>query len=280
MSAALEKWCRKCRNMGVQLGRDYIQTLLFADDQVVLAEDEEDVEYMLRKLIEEYDKWGLEVNTEKTQYLVVGRNGRDLNVNGKIIKNVEEYKYLGVTITSNGSDKKDVANKIVKGKALTSQLNSILWSLNIRKDIKKRIYKTIVESAVTYGAEVWTTTQNMRNRLSTVENGYWRRCCRLTLRDRVTNVRIREMMGIEDSLIDNIEKKQLHWYGHMRRMNNARIPLKVWNWSPQRNRRRGRPRRRWKEDIARAMERRNIEEDAWQDRQKWRFDCDKRPVVL
>ena len=38
---------------------------------------------MLRKLIEEYEEWGLEVNSEKTQYLAIGREGRDLNIDGK-----------------------------------------------------------------------------------------------------------------------------------------------------------------------------------------------------
>ncbi|KAG8333849.1 hypothetical protein J6590_102119 [Homalodisca vitripennis] len=80
--------------MGVLTGRDQIFTLLFADDQVVVAEDEEDLEYMLRKLTEEYEGWGLEVNMDKTQYLVIGREGRDLNINGNVIKNVDEYSTL------------------------------------------------------------------------------------------------------------------------------------------------------------------------------------------
>ena len=87
-------------------------------------------------------------------------------------------------------------------------------------------------------------------------------------------------MDIDTTITDNIEKKQLQWYGHMRRMNNARIPLKIWNWRPQRNRKRGRPRRRWKEGIDRAMQRRRIDEDAWTNKNQWRVDCEKRPQEL
>ena len=75
---------------GCSMGRECIFTLLFADDQVVLAEDEDDLKYMLRKLIEEYGKWGLEVNTGKTQYLAIGVEGADLDIDGRIIKNVPE----------------------------------------------------------------------------------------------------------------------------------------------------------------------------------------------
>ncbi|KAG8309574.1 hypothetical protein J6590_082210 [Homalodisca vitripennis] len=63
----------------------------------------------------------------------------------------------------------------------------------------------------------------------------------------------------------------------MRRMNEDRIPWKVWNWRPTRNRKRRRPRLRWKDGIEKAMQRRNIEEDAWLCKRQWRIDCDKRP---
>lgn len=54
--------------MGIQLNEKCRYTLLFADDKV-LATDEEDIYYMLRKLIEEYNKCGLNLNMRKTEYL-------------------------------------------------------------------------------------------------------------------------------------------------------------------------------------------------------------------
>ena len=53
--------------MGVSVGRESIFTLSFADDQVILAEDEVDTDYMLRKLYEEYEKWALTINSSKTE---------------------------------------------------------------------------------------------------------------------------------------------------------------------------------------------------------------------
>ena len=53
--------------MGVPIiGHTTILTLFFADDQVVIAQDQEDTECMLRKLKEEYEKWGLEINFENS----------------------------------------------------------------------------------------------------------------------------------------------------------------------------------------------------------------------
>jgi len=58
--------------MGVPLENTTIYTLQFADDQVVLAGDKEDLEYMTRKLEENYEKWGLDMNFNRTKYLCIG----------------------------------------------------------------------------------------------------------------------------------------------------------------------------------------------------------------
>lgn len=47
--------------------------MLFADDQVVLAEDDDDASYMMGKLMEQYEMLGLNINVEKTQYMAIGR---------------------------------------------------------------------------------------------------------------------------------------------------------------------------------------------------------------
>lgn len=63
--------------MGIQLGDICLYTLQFTDDQVILASDKNDLEYMARKLQEEYEIWGLEMNTQKTKYLPIGTTNTD-----------------------------------------------------------------------------------------------------------------------------------------------------------------------------------------------------------
>ena len=73
--------------------------LLFADNQILIAADEYDMEYKMRKISETYDRHGLKVNFAKTKYLVVeDRQNNNLVINGKVIEVCEDYKYLGVTI--------------------------------------------------------------------------------------------------------------------------------------------------------------------------------------
>ena len=62
---AVKNWMKKCSPMGLIVGEETISTLFFADDQLVLAEDYDDIEYMTRNLMKEYDNWGLNLNIEK-----------------------------------------------------------------------------------------------------------------------------------------------------------------------------------------------------------------------
>ena len=169
---ALNIWSKKCRSMGVQIGEDNVHTLLFADDQIVLAEDRDDIEYMTRKLLEEYRRWGLEINLGKTEYMVAGGEGSNLVIDDDVIKHTKEYKYLGVLITSDNRDDKDIREKTNKGRIITRQLSSILWNKDIKGKTKKRIFETMVESCTTYGAETWVLNKRMLQRVSATEMNY------------------------------------------------------------------------------------------------------------
>lgn len=87
-------------------------TLCFADDQMLIAQDYEDVNYMIRKLIEEYQKWGLEINIEKTEYMCIGGEQHNLILrNGQLIKCCKKYKYLEMEITNEGTSDEGAAIK-------------------------------------------------------------------------------------------------------------------------------------------------------------------------
>ena len=62
--------------MGIPIQNTYVYSLNFADDQVLLAQDHDDMEYMPRKLQEEYEKWGLAINLEKKTIMYVWEKER------------------------------------------------------------------------------------------------------------------------------------------------------------------------------------------------------------
>ena len=92
-------YLKSSRNVNVNVT---LYTLQCAGDQVVLAGDKEDLEYMTRKLKETYEKWGFDMNLNKTKYLSIGGTENNLKLDeDNEIEFCQEYKYLGVVHARN-----------------------------------------------------------------------------------------------------------------------------------------------------------------------------------
>jgi len=126
---ALEEWKPKCHGMGASLENITLYTLQFTDDQVVLAGDKEDLEYMTRKLKENYEKWGLDINLNKTKYLCIGGTHNNLKLyKDNEIEFCQEYKYIGVTFYTSGTDDKEIRSGVIQARKCIACLNGTLWS--------------------------------------------------------------------------------------------------------------------------------------------------------
>ena len=87
-------------------------------------------------------------------------------------------------------------------------------------------------------------------------------------------------MKVEHTLVEDIQTKQLVWYGHLQRMEDDRLPKKVLKWTPTGRRRRGRPRKGWIEGVEKEMERCGIPHDLWNNRGEWRLEIGRRRRTL
>lgn len=61
---------------------------------------------------------------------------------------------------------------------------------------------------------------------------FWRRAAGKSRMERIKNDRIREIMKVETTIIDEIQRRQLIWYGHVERMNDERLPKLILNGLP------------------------------------------------
>ncbi|XP_072160540.1 uncharacterized protein [Bemisia tabaci] len=152
----LKEWKKKCSGMGVPLNdTDTLYTLCFADDQVVIAQDADDAEYMTRKLVLEYRRWGLEVSVKKTEKLTIGGDQQDIELeDGQCIKSCEHYKYLGVRVSQDGKMDQAIKDRNLQGRKAIAMLNRILWDQSAdgagyRFDTSRRILGTEA------GADAW-----------------------------------------------------------------------------------------------------------------------------
>jgi len=122
----------------------------------------------------------------------------------------------------------------------------------------------------------------MRSRIQAAEMRVLRLIKRVTRRDRLRNENIRAELNVKD-ILQYIEETQLRWYGHVRRMSDSRTPQRWLQWKPSTTRPRGRPRKRWMDNIKEAVERRGTtlreveREELFMDRQQWRAFFSDRP---
>jgi hypothetical protein len=92
---------------------------------------------------------------------------------------------------------------------------------------------------------------------------------RISRKERVRNVNIRKQIGLEETIIKEIEQNQLTWYGHVQIMTEGRLPKKALKWIPKRKRARGSPKKNLMEGIRKAINERNLNEGQWEDKKRW-----------
>lgn len=120
--------------MGIEINDKYLYSLQFADDQVLVAQDKDDMKYMARKIYEEYEKWCMKINTDKMKYMCIGGPSSEIELeNGERIAACKEYNYLGVTIEEDGKDTKDIKKRIQQERIAIKRPNGIWWSKGIKK---------------------------------------------------------------------------------------------------------------------------------------------------
>ncbi|KAJ4448478.1 hypothetical protein ANN_10494 [Periplaneta americana] len=165
------------------------------------------------------------------------------------------------------------------GNACYYSVEKILSSSLLSKNLKVRIYKTVILPVVLYGCETWTLTLREEHRLRVFENKVLRKIFGAK-RDEVTGewrkLHNAELHALYSSpeIIRNIKSRRFRWTGHVARMGESRNAYRVSVGRPEGKIPLGRPRRRWEDNI--KMDLREVEYDDrdWinlaQDRDRWR----------
>lgn len=134
----------------------------------------------------------------------------------------------------------------------------------------------MIKSALLYGSEIWRLTENIKKIIETEEMDAIRRAARISRMERIRNEEMKEIMGIESSIIQDVERKQLIWYGHVERMEEKRLSKKAMKWIPPGRKKRGRPKRNWMKGIRKAMSVRDLRNGEWDNRGKCKLGIGQR----
>lgn len=233
---------------------DRLEDIDFADDLCIMAHRKVDMEEKLKDLDKEGKKVGLKINQEKTKEMRVnGRDNQQLKLNGRVVERVEEFVYLGSTVSTTGGTDEDVAQRIRKAKGVFAQLASIWRSNQLRRNTKLRIFRTNVTSVLLYGCQTWKVTKTVSAKLQVFINRCLRRILNVRWPDTISNEELWRMAQTTP-VTHIIKKRKYGWIGHTLRKASNNISRQALEWNPQGNRKRGRPRMTWRRSVEKELQ--------------------------
>ena len=157
----LEEEMRKEQTGGIVVGREKCWTITYADDIVLLAENEQEMKGMLKRFKRYLERKNLMLSTEKSKILVFEKGGGRRRKGTwewgeEKIEEVKEIKYLGYTMQKNGGAERHIEERMRKATIAMKQT----WGIGERlfkEDYERRMrmFDSLVGSIALYGAEVW-----------------------------------------------------------------------------------------------------------------------------
>uniref|UniRef100_A0A8B9XCQ5 RNA-directed DNA polymerase n=1 Tax=Bos mutus grunniens TaxID=30521 RepID=A0A8B9XCQ5_BOSMU len=237
---------------GIKIARRNVNNLRYADDTTLMAESEEELKSLLMKVKVESERVGLKLNIQKTKIMASGpiTSGE---IDGETVETVSDFFWGGSKITANGDCSHEIKRRLLLGRKVMTNLDSILKSRDITLPTKVRLVKAVVFPVVMYGCESWTVKKAERRRIDAFELWCWRRLLRVPWTARRSNQSIVKEISPGISLEGMMLKLKLQYFGHlMRRVDSLEKTVMLGGIGGRRKR--GRQRMRWLDDITDSMD--------------------------
>ena len=135
---------------GIKTARRNINNLRNADDTTLMAESEEELKSLLMKVKVEREKVGLKLNIQKRKIMSSGPI-TSWEIDGETVETVSDFIFGGSKITADGDCSHGIKRRLLLGRKVTTNLDSILKSRVITLPTKVRLVKAMVFPVVMYG---------------------------------------------------------------------------------------------------------------------------------
>ena len=204
---------------GIKVGGINVNNLRYADDTVLVADSEENLQMMVNTLNEACTLKKLKINTKKTEVMGIMKGEQKLMVNIQLenrrIKQVENFTYLGSVIADDGKSETEIKKRIGVAKMAYNKMKRILSNMSMTLSLRIRLLKCYVWSVLLYGCETWTVSKKIRKRIEAAEMWFYRRMLRISWVARVTNEEVLRRAGVGRELMGTIRERQLKFLGHV-----------------------------------------------------------------
>ena len=199
---------------GIKIAGRNINNLRYADDTILMAESEEELKSFLMKVEEESEKVGLKLNIQKTKIMASGPT-TSWEIDGETVEIVSDFIFLGSKITADGDCSHEIKRRLLLGKKVMTNLDSIFKSRDITLPTKVRLVKAMVFPVVMYGFKSWTIKKAECRRIDAFELWCWRRLLRVPWTTGRSNQSILKKISHGISLEGLMLKLKLQSFGHL-----------------------------------------------------------------
>ena len=171
---------------GIKIAGRNINNLRYADDTTLMAESEEKLKSLLMKVKEESEKDGLNLNIQKTK-IMKSSPITSWQLDGETVETVSDLMFWGSKITADGDCSHEIKRRLLLGRNVMTNLDSIFKSRDITLPTKVRLVKAMVFPVVMNGWESWTVKKAEHRRIDAFELWCWRRLLRVPWTARRSN---------------------------------------------------------------------------------------------
>jgi hypothetical protein len=209
------------------------------------------LEVLCIELRREAGRVGLVASPDKTKYIRFSaspsrRSRKGATINGVTYEGVTEFIYLGTLISNGNSVQKEIQRRNLAGSRTYLAAISLFRNRLLSRATKILLYKTLIRPTVTYGAETRTMTKKEEQALLIFERKIFRRIYGPKYEDGKwksrTNRELEEMSKGEN-IIKWIKGQRIIWLGHLERIEEDRMPKKIFTQELEGTIRRGRSRK-------------------------------------
>ena len=140
---------------GIKIAGSKINNLRYAEDTTLMAESEEELKSLLTKVKVESEKVCLKLNIQKTKIMASGPITSQ-EIDEETVETVSDFILGDSKITADGDCNHEIKRRLLLGRKVITNLDSIFKSRDITLPTKVRLVKAMVFPVVTYGCESWT----------------------------------------------------------------------------------------------------------------------------
>ena len=257
-----------------------IRDIVFADDCALNANNEQEMQLKMDEFSTACDNFGFTISTKKTEVMYQPAPGNpyqepNITVKGQRLQTVENFTYLGSTLSRSANIDAEVTNRIAKASSTFGRLKKSVWERQgISHRTKVKVYRAVVLTTLLYGCETWTIYRRHEKQLHQFHLRCLRSILNISWQDKIPDTKVLERTQLP-SVITTMREAQARWAGHVSRLSDSRIPKQLlYDELSQGARKAGGQRERFKDSLKAYLKDFNIDVTTWEnaasDRPAWR----------